>query len=129
MGVTLHMVDLWQYYECIVRSGVIRCTLIMVLYTYAVCASEGYKRCFGLTLAYLCASTLQNQAVQTLYLNLWDWRVLRERSMLFIGLSFSILYRIHCFLFFFFLSIYRLVLWGCDLRTDMMSMHCIADLY
>ena len=31
LSVTLHIVDLWQYYVCCTRSGVIRCTLFMVL--------------------------------------------------------------------------------------------------
>ena len=29
---TLHIVDLWQYCVCCIRSGVIRCTLFMMLY-------------------------------------------------------------------------------------------------
>ena len=34
---TLHIVDLWQYYVCCKRSNVIRCTLFVVLYMCYMC--------------------------------------------------------------------------------------------
>ena len=41
--------QLWQYYVCYIRSGAIRCTLIMMLYLFRMCASAGYTLCFGRT--------------------------------------------------------------------------------
>ena len=37
LSVTLHIVHLWQYYLCCTRSGVIRCTLFMVLFLWRMC--------------------------------------------------------------------------------------------
>ena len=37
LSVTLLIVDLWQYSVCCIRSGVIRCTLLMVLYLDRMC--------------------------------------------------------------------------------------------
>ena len=33
----LHIVDLWRYYVCYIRSGVIRCTLFKMLYLCRMC--------------------------------------------------------------------------------------------
>ena len=37
LSVTLLIVDPWQYCVCFIRSGVIRCTLLMVLYLDRMC--------------------------------------------------------------------------------------------
>ena len=37
MSATLHIVDLWQYYVCRTKSGVIRCILFVLLYLYRMC--------------------------------------------------------------------------------------------
>ena len=37
LSVILHIVDLWQYYVCCTRSGVTRCTLLMVLFLCHMC--------------------------------------------------------------------------------------------
>ena len=37
LSVTLHIVNLWKYFVCCTRSGVIRCTLFMVLYLCRMC--------------------------------------------------------------------------------------------
>ena len=37
LSVTLHIVDLWQYYICCTRSGITRCTLFMVLFLCRMC--------------------------------------------------------------------------------------------
>ena len=55
--VTLHIVDLFQYYVCCTRSGVIRCS------SYAVCVGAGYTRCCDSTSVHLCAFSLQNLTV------------------------------------------------------------------
>ena len=36
-NVTLLIINLWHYWVCCIRSGVTRCTLIMVLYLYHMC--------------------------------------------------------------------------------------------
>ena len=46
-SVTLLIVDPWQSCVCFIRSGVTQCTLLMVLYTWTICASAGYTRCSG----------------------------------------------------------------------------------
>ena len=75
---TLLIIDLWQFCVCSTRSGVTQCTLIMVLYTWAVCNSAGFTRCSCRTSVYLFDSSLQNLAVLTaalaepLSVSLWN---------------------------------------------------------
>ena len=57
-GVTLHIVDLWQYYVRCTRSGITLRTISMLL-TWAVYANAGYRWCFCRTVVYLCGSSLQ----------------------------------------------------------------------
>ena len=97
MSVTLHIVDLWQFYVCCTRSGVTRCTPSLRFSSCAVCAGSGYTRCCDRTSVYLCASSLQNLSVspdipgQCLYRTIlvtpcsmvWDWRVSRAGPMPF----------------------------------------------
>ena len=85
-------VDLRQYHVCYTRSGVTRRNLLMVL-SWAVCASASYTQCFGRTSVHVCASSLQDlAALQDFYsalsivylcakilvtpysIVLWDWR-------------------------------------------------------
>ena len=64
LNVTLHIVDLWQYYVCCKRSGVTRCTLFKLwCSSWAVCAGAGYARRCDRTSVHLCAWSLQNLAV------------------------------------------------------------------
>ena len=60
----------------------------------------------------------------TPYSMVWDWRVSRAGPMRFFGLRCSIPSIIfYSFSVLFFLSIlYRLVLWGCGIRTDRVSL-------
>ena len=37
LSVTLHIIDLWQYYVCCTRSCVTRCTLFMVVFMCRIC--------------------------------------------------------------------------------------------
>ena len=37
LSVTLHIIELWQYYVCCTRSGVTRCTLFMALFLCRMC--------------------------------------------------------------------------------------------
>ena len=145
-SVTLHIVDLWQYYVCCTRSGVTRCTLFMVLFLCRMCfcglhaalphigtlmrliAAE--PRSIALLLfpcQYLCGTILL-----TPYSMVRDWRVSRAGPMPFYWPSCLLPF---CPLLFFFslLSFYGLVLWGLGLRTDRLlialSQPCITDLF
>ena len=64
LSVTLHIVDLWQYCACS-TVYMFRYNLKhpFLFYTWAVCTSAGYIRCFGHPLVHLCTSSLQNLAV------------------------------------------------------------------
>ena len=62
MAVVL-IVDPWQSSICCRRSGLTRCTLLMVLYLDR-CTGAGYTRCSGRTSVHLCTASLQNLAVQ-----------------------------------------------------------------
>ena len=131
LSVTLHIVDLWQYYVCCTRSGVIRCTIFIGThrYTYA------QPRC----------RTLQHRMTYILQWNdfvEWFWwpRIqwggtggFKERMQcLHIGLADS---SIFCLLLFSLslLSFYGLVLCGLGLWTDRvlsaLSQPCIANLF
>ena len=59
------MVELWLYHGCCTRSGVIRCTLFMVLFLCRLCQWERVT-CGALVAhqyTYACTSSLQNLAV------------------------------------------------------------------
>ena len=62
LSVTSHIVDLWQYYVCCIRSDVTQC-LFMVLYLWQL--SVGYTRCFARSTVNLCAYSPHNFEVQT----------------------------------------------------------------
>ena len=53
----------WKSFVCFIRSGVTRCTLLMVLYLDHMCQA-GYARCSGRTTVHLCTASQQNLAVQ-----------------------------------------------------------------
>ena len=121
LSVTLHIVDLWQYYVCCTRSGVTRCTLIMMLYLCCMwryglhpalwshigtlmrlLAAEPRSTAWLLfSSQYLCGTILV-----TSYSMVYDWRVSRGHwpsckpmpfyrpscSTLFVSYSFPILF-------------------------------------
>ena len=144
----LLIVDLSQYCVCCIRSGVIGCTLLMVLYLNRMCQliNAGYMWCSGRTSVYLCAASLQNLEVPhnfcsplsvqlersccpRTYSMVWDWRVSRSGQCFFIGLSYSIPMVAFYYFYLSLLSVYWLVLWGRGLRTDMvyitlLALHC-----
>ena len=64
LSVTFLIVDPWQSCVGFIRSDVTRCTLLIMCSTRTVCASAGYKRCYGRTSVHLCTASLQNLAVQ-----------------------------------------------------------------
>ena len=142
MSVTLHIVDLWQYYVCCARSGVTQCTLFMrPMHMHrssscAVYAGAGYTRHCDCISVHLCALSLQNLAepqstaglllpcqylcgtiLVTPYSILWALRVSRAVPMPFYWPSCSL----HFCLLLISLSLlpfFWLVLWGWGLRTD-----------
>ena len=95
---TLVIADLWQYFACCQRSGVTRCTLLMVLYLDSMCqcgilavllshigifmrqlATEPHSIA-GLLLTSRCPS---GTILMTMYSIVWDWRVSRAGTMFF----------------------------------------------
>ena len=62
---TLLIADPWQSCVCFIRSGVIQCTLFMMLYLdHKLCASAIYTLCSGRTSVHICTASLQNLPVQ-----------------------------------------------------------------
>ena len=62
-GVTFLIVDRWQSSVCFIKSGVIRCTLLMVLYLDRMCP-RGLHAVLWLHIGTLYIASLQNLAVQ-----------------------------------------------------------------
>ena len=147
MNVTFLIVDAWQSCVCFIRSGVTRCILFMVLSLDRMCHRGLHAELWshigslmhrlaakprstaGLLFSFRCPS---GTILLTPFSMVWDWRVSRAGPMFFIGLSCSIptiVFSLSLSL----LSVYRLVLWGCGLRTDRLyitlSQPCTADLF
>ena len=144
---TLHIVDLWQYYVCCKRSCVTRCTLFMVLFLFRMCrcglhaANRSHistpmrllaaepRSIAGLlfTCQYLCGTILLTPCSMV-----WDWPVLRAGPMPFCWPSCSLTFRLLLFSLSL-LSFYGLVLWGWGLRSDRvliaLSQPCITNLF
>ena len=145
---TLLIVDPWQSCVCFIRSGVTRCTLLILLYLHHMCQCGLHAvlwshvgtliHCLaakprstgGLLFSYRC---LSGTILLTPYSMVWDWRASRAGSMLFYWPK--LLYPYYSLLLFSLslLSVYRLVLWGRGLRTDgvytTLSQPCTADLF
>ena len=147
LSVTLHIIDLWQYYVWCTRSGATRCTLLMVLF-FRMClcglhatlwshigslmrllAAEP-RSIAGLLfpLQYLCGTILV-----TPYSMVWNWRVSKAGPMSLYWPSCSLPF---CLLLFSLslLSFYGLVLWGWGLWTDKVLIAlsqppCITNLF
>ena len=133
MSVTFLIVDKWQSCVCFIRSGVTRCTLLMVLYLDRMCqcglhavlwshigtlmhrlAAEPCSTA-GLLLTSRCPF---GTILLTSFSMVWNWRVSRAGSMLLYWSK--LLYPYYSLLLFSIslLSVYRLVLWGWGLQTD-----------
>ena len=98
LSVTLLIVDPWQSCVCFIRSGVIQCTLLMVLYLDHMCQ----RRLHAVLWSHIC-SLMHRLAAEprctagllfpsrcpsgtvliTPYSMVWDWRVSRAGPMLF----------------------------------------------
>ena len=145
---TFLILDLLQSCVCLIRSGVTRCTLIMVLYLDRICACAGYTLCSRSTSVHLCTASLPNLAVQYFYSPLgvplerpcypsirWcgTGRFQEQGQCFFIGLSCSIPTMVFYSFSLSLPSVYWLVLWGWGLRTDRvyftLSQPCTADLF
>ena len=124
LSVTLLNVDPSQSCVCFIRSGVTRCTLLMVINLDHMCRCglhavlwshigrishrlTAERRCtVGLLFPSRCQS---GTLLLTSYSMVWDWRVLRAEPMLFIGLSCSIITIVFYSFSLSLLSVYRLV--------------------
>ena len=129
LSVTLLIVDPWQSCVCFIRSGVTRCTLLIVLYLdhmsqcglHAVLWSH-----FGTLIHRLAADTRSTAGLLfpsrcpcgmillTPYSIVWDWRVQEQGQCVLIGLSCSIPTIVFYYFSLSLLSVYRLVLWGLE---------------
>ena len=131
----LLIVDLWQPCACCIRSGVTRCTLLVVLYLDRMCQHRLHAEPWlhmsklmrrlaakphsttGLLFLSQCPS---GTILLTPYSMASDWRVSRAGSMLFfIGLSCSIPTIVFYHFSLSLLSVHRLVLWTWGLRTPL----------
>ena len=140
---TFLIVDQWQTCVCFIRSGVTRCTLLMVLYLYRRCqcglhavlcshigrllmhrlAAEP-RSTAGLLFTSWCPS---GTILPAPYSMVWDWRVQEQGQFFFILLSCSIHTIVFYSHFLSLLSVYRLVLWGWGLRTDRVYIRDVSD--
>ena len=147
MNVSFLIVEPWQSCVCFIRSGVARCTILMVLSLDRMCqrglhavlwshigtlmhrrAAEPCSTA-GLLFPSRCSSAT---VLLTPYSMVWDWRVSRAGPMLLYWPKLLYPYYVFYSLSLSLLSIYRLVLWGWGLRTDKvyitLSQPCTADL-
>ena len=141
---TFLIVDPWQFCVCLIRSGVTRSTLLMVLYLDHMCqcglqavlwshirtlmhrlTAEPCSTA-GLLFPSWCPS---GTIMLTPFSMVWDWRVSRAGSMLLYWPK--LLHTYYSLLIFslFLFSVYRLVLWGWGLWTDRLyitlsALHC-----
>ena len=98
LSVTLLIVDPWQSFVCFIRSGVTRCTLLMVVYLDRMCQCGLHAVLWshiGTPMHRLKAKHLSRAGLlfpsrcpsgtilQTPYTMVWDWRVSRAGPMLF----------------------------------------------
>ena len=147
LRVILHIVDLWQYYVYCTRSGVIRCTLFMVLFLCRLCQCglhaalwshirtpmrllvAEHRSITGLLFPcqYLCGTILVTPCSMV-----WDWRVSRAGPMPFHWPSCSLTFCLFLFSLSL-LSFHGLMLWGWDPRTDRvliaLSQPCITNIF
>ena len=148
MRVTFLIVDPWQSCVCFIRSGVTRCTLLMVLYVDHMCQSGLHAVLWshigtlmhrldaepcstvGLLFSFWCPS---GTILLPAYSMVWYWRVTRAGQCFFIGPSCSFPTIVFYSFFLSLLSVYRLVLRGWGLRTDRvyitLSQPCTVDLF
>ena len=142
------IVDPWLSCVCFIRSGVTRCTLLMVISLDRMCQrwlhavlwlhigtlmhSPTAEPCStaGLLFPFRCPFGMILLAPFSM---VWHWLVSRGGQCFFIGLSCSIPTIVFYSLSLSLLSVYRLVLWGWGLWTDRLyitlSQPCTAHLF
>ena len=128
---TLHIVDLWQYYLCCTRSGVIQCNLFMVLFLSYVPVRVARGAVIAHRYTYApprCRTSQYCRTFVTPYSMVSDWRVSRAWPMNFHSTSCSLPFCLQLFSLAL-LSFYGLVFWDCGLRTDSVNrglpaLHC-----
>ena len=145
---TFLIVDPWQSSVCFIKSGVTRCTLLMVLYLNRMCQCMLHTVLWShiVTLMHLLAvepgstegllipfSVPSGTILLTPYSMVWDWQVSRAGKMLPYCLSCFIPTIVFHSFFLSLLSVYSLVLWGWGLQTDRvyitLSQPCTANLF
>ena len=149
MSVTFLIVDPWQSCVCFIRSGVTQCTLLMVLYLDRMCQRGSHAVLWshvGTLMHRLAAEPCSTAGLlfpsrcpsgTILLTPLFDGVGLAgfnsRAPCFFIGLSCSIPTIVFYSFSLSLLSVYRLVLWGCGLRTDRvyitLSQPCTANLF
>ena len=85
LSVTFLIINQWQSCVCFIRSGVTRCTLLMVLYLDRICQRELHAVLWSQigTLMVLFPSRCPSGTIMlTQYSMVWDWRVSRAGPML-----------------------------------------------
>ena len=133
LGVILLIIVLWQYCLCCIRSGVTKCTFLMVLYLdcmrqcglHAVLWSH-----IGVLMSYHGAEPhrtalllspyqyISGTILLTVYSMVYYWQVSRAGSIIFYWPKLLNIYYSFYTLSLSHLSVYRLILWGLGLRTD-----------
>ena len=134
MSVTLLIVDPWQYCVRCIRSGATRCTFLMVLYLDRIHVPVRVTR--GALVAHRytyapprCRTSQYRRTFSPLSVSLWNDLAnpvfdgvglagFKSRAIFLIGLSCAIPTIVFYYFSFSLPSVYRLELWGWDLRTD-----------
>ena len=148
MSVTFLIVDLWQSCVCFIRSGVIRCTLLMVLYLDRMCQSKVHAVLWshiGTLIHHLAAEPCSTAGLLfparcpsgtillTPYSMVWDWRVSRAMPMLLYWPK--LLYPYYSLLLFFPFLFFLSIGWYCGagffglIGCIPLSQPCTADLF
>ena len=140
LSVTLLIVDLWQSCVCCIRSGVTKCTRLMVLYLDRVCQCGLHAvpwSHIGILMLHLTAEP-GSTAVPLFFWNdladpVFDGVGLvgfnSRANDFFIGLRCSVPTIVFYYFLISFLPVYRLVLWGWGLRTDRVHIHIHIYIY
>ena len=137
---TFLIIDTSQSCVCFIRSGVSRCTLIMLLYLNRMCQCGLHAVLWCLAAESCSAAGLlfpSRCPSGTILLTRIRWcgtgGFQEQGQCFFIGLSCSVPTKVFYSYSLSLLSVYELVLWGLGLRTDRvyitLSQPCTADLF
>ena len=137
LSVTFLIVDPWQSCVCFIRSGVNRCTLLMVLFLDRMCQCGLHAVLWshiGTLMHRLFPSRCHSGTILLTNIRWCGTGGFPEHGQcFFIGLSCSIPTIVFYSFSLSLISVCRLVLWGWGLRTDRvyitLSQPCTADLF